>query len=443
MTTIPTINTDHFRGHKNLNEGQRNKQDAILAEILAAVKVDIQTLEAIQAGLQDPKDSVRLATTAALPACTASGNGEGKTLTADANGALEVDNVTPIAADTRILVQNQVAGKDNGIFDLTDPGSASTPWILTRSTDADSSAKVTPGMTVGVEKGTVNADKIFMITTDSVVLDTTAITFEEISGIPTAHAISHVAYSTDEINGDQLDIDYTPTDYTPTTDPPEVHHEDHLTSHLAGINNEFVDVVQMEGSAAVVLLVQSGQPVANDTLDIGADTYEFDGVGGNINVTIGGDAETTLDNLISAINTSGTENLAAIKSGTTIAIIRSATAPGGTVVGADPDIALDASSATNYAFNEGDVNMNTLGGVAATKTATACAVLTITTAMITATTARLAFPFTPRGFTISATSSGVPVAFTTDTAAISGDDIVLGLGTDLANGDVVTVIAFA
>lgn len=212
---------------------------------------------------------------------------------------------------------------------------------------------------------------------------------------------------------------------------------------VEAIEAELVDVMQMEGSVAIVRFVQSGQPSASDTLDIGADTYEFDGTGSNINVTIGADAEATLDNLISAINTSGTESILAEKFNATTTTIKSASTPGGTVIGANPDITIDASGATNYVCMEGNINMNTLAGVAAAKTATSCATLTITTAMISSGSVRISFPFTPRGFTFSATSSGVPVTFTADSLAISGDDILLLLGTDLANGDIVTVVAFA
>jgi len=203
------------------------------------------------------------------------------------------------------------------------------------------------------------------------------------------------------------------------------------------------------GSPAVAQLIFAGQPSDDDDLVIGADTYTFQSAGtsSNIDVTIGGTAEATIDNLVLAINGTtpegeSTENLIAEKIGTTICCIRSADAPGGTAIGADPDIAIDASGATNVSADVGDVNMNTLAGKAAVQRQFATAQLTITTAMITATTVRVAFPFTPTMFHVTALSSGVPVTFTADAFAIDGDDIEITLGTDLANGDVVTVTAY-
>ena len=64
-----------------------------------------------------------------------------------------------------------------------------------------------------------------------------------------------------------------------------------------------------DGAIACLGITQAGQPVATETVTIGADVYEFDGVGGNINVVIAGTAEGTMDNLLAAAVASGTENL--------------------------------------------------------------------------------------------------------------------------------------
>lgn len=199
------------------------------------------------------------------------------------------------------------------------------------------------------------------------------------------------------------------------------------------------------GSPASTTLLQGGQPSANDTLDVGADTYEFDGTGtANINVTIGGTAEATLDNLLAAAVANGTENLLWDKLDATHLRLRNADAPQGNLLAGEQDIAIDASGATNWSCEAGDVNMNTLGGAAAGTAEMASTTLTITTAMITATTARVSFTFTPRVVQFSAyTSAGVVKAFTADAVNIVGDDVVLTLGTDLANTDVVHITAFA
>jgi hypothetical protein len=81
-----------------------------------------------------------LATTAALASCTYNNgaSGVGATLTATANGALTVDSVLTVV-NNRILVKNQVSGAQNGIYAVTQVGTAGLPFILTRATDYDTS----------------------------------------------------------------------------------------------------------------------------------------------------------------------------------------------------------------------------------------------------------------------------------------------------------------
>ena len=387
---------------------------------------------------------VRLATAAALNACTAAGSGVGKTLTQDVAAVENIDGEAVVVGD-RILVKDQVAGADNGIYVVTTVGTVAVEQVLTRATDFDSSDEIVSGAFIRVEEGTTNADTPWLLTTDNpIVPDTTALTFAEPSAVE--HAPTHITGGADEIDGDQVDIDFTPSNYTPDVTPAEVTNVDHLSAHLNGIDLELVDVAQSEGSSAVVQLVQSGQPVAADTLTVGGDVYEADGAGANINFVVAGTAEATMDNLLAAAVASGTENLFWDKLGATHLRIRAADAPQGNIIGSAPSVLLDASSLTSYVFDAGDVNMNTLAGQAAAKTAMACARLVITTAMITATEVRISFPFNVSRFTFSATSAGIPVSFTAttgDSFTIDNGDVLIGLGSDLANGDIVTVTAFA
>ncbi len=187
--------------------------------------------------------------------------------------------------------------------------------------------------------------------------------------------------------------------------------------------------------------------MANDTLVVGADTYEADGVGANINFAIAGTAEGTMDNLLAAAVASGTEFLYWDKLDATTLRLRSADAKQGNIIGADSSIGLDASSLTNYSFDSGNVNMNSLAGQSGKQLLFANAELPITTAMITAGSVRIAFPFTPTRFTLFAiTAAGIVKVPGLDTFAIAGDDIVVtlnGAGGDLANTDVLRVTAYA
>lgn len=154
-----------------------NLADPTLAQD-AATKAYV---DATATGL-DIKQSVRVATTAALAANTAAGSGIGKTLTANANGALSVDGVT-VAVSDRILVKDEAAGANNGIYIVTATGSAVAPFVLTRATDFDQNAEVTAGSFMFIEEGTNNADSGFVLATNAaIIVDTTSLSFTQFSG---------------------------------------------------------------------------------------------------------------------------------------------------------------------------------------------------------------------------------------------------------------------
>lgn len=138
-------------------------------------------VDAARSGL-DVKDSVRLATNAALPAFTHVGG----VLTANANGALALDGTTLNGADVgiRVLVKNEVNANApfNGIYVVTEAGSAGAPFVLTRADDANSNTEVTPGMFTFVEQGSAWADSGWVLTTDgAITLGTTSLTFVQFS----------------------------------------------------------------------------------------------------------------------------------------------------------------------------------------------------------------------------------------------------------------------
>jgi phage-related tail fiber protein len=115
-------------------------------------------VDAVKQGL-DIKDSVRVATTANI------------TL----SGTQTIDGVAVVAGD-RVLVKNQSTASQNGIYVV-----AAGAW--TRSTDADSNAKVTAGMFTFVAEGTANADSGWVLTADDpVTLGTTSLAFSQFSG---------------------------------------------------------------------------------------------------------------------------------------------------------------------------------------------------------------------------------------------------------------------
>ena len=96
---------------------------------------------------------------------------------------MSVDSVAVVNGN-RVLIKNETAGAavHNGIYTVTDAGSAGTPFILTRATDADASAEVTAGMYTFVEEGTVNDNTGWVLTTNNpITLDTTLLAFTQFS----------------------------------------------------------------------------------------------------------------------------------------------------------------------------------------------------------------------------------------------------------------------
>lgn len=110
------------------------------------------------------KAPVRVATTA-----------NGALATAFANGQ-SIDGVTLVTGD-RILLKNQTAGSENGIYTVSASGAP------TRAVDADTSGELAPGTALSVTEGTVNSDKVFMIISDAAIaIGTTAQTWGQLGG---------------------------------------------------------------------------------------------------------------------------------------------------------------------------------------------------------------------------------------------------------------------
>jgi hypothetical protein len=113
--------------------------------------------------------------------------GVGATLTnAGTQAALVIDGITMIV-DDRVLVYEQTDQTQNGVYVVTDIGSGSTNWVLTRSADADSYGLVGPdtlgeGSTFFVQQGATGAGETYTCNTiGPIVFGTTNITFAQIA----------------------------------------------------------------------------------------------------------------------------------------------------------------------------------------------------------------------------------------------------------------------
>jgi hypothetical protein len=130
------------------------------------------------------KDSSVVATTANLAATYSNGTaGVGATLTnSGSQAALSIDGVT-LASAERVLVKDQTATVQNGIYQVTTVGNGSTNWVLTRTTDADTASELSSGVFFFVEKGSANADNGYVMTQDTAItFGSTAIVFSQFSG---------------------------------------------------------------------------------------------------------------------------------------------------------------------------------------------------------------------------------------------------------------------
>lgn len=141
-----------------ITSGTSNIQLKIDPSVVLATReyVDTKILEELYK--LDSKQSVRVATTANIAL----------------TGLQSIDGVALTVGD-RVLVKNQNAAKDNGIWVAAVAG-----W--SRAADADSNTEVTSALLVSVEQGTTLADTRWQLITDgAIILGTTALTFQNVT----------------------------------------------------------------------------------------------------------------------------------------------------------------------------------------------------------------------------------------------------------------------
>jgi hypothetical protein len=110
------------------------------------------------------------------------------------SGLIVLDGIS-LSENDRVLVKNQTISSNNGVYTVK-----SGSW--TRSNDANSSSKVSSGMLVLVEEGSVNADTAWILSTNNpITLDTSPLSFIKFS--PTE-------IKTELIPGEAINFDYNP-----------------------------------------------------------------------------------------------------------------------------------------------------------------------------------------------------------------------------------------
>jgi hypothetical protein len=151
----------------------------------AATKEYVDTIASAGIHYHDP---VRVESPINLNATYNNGtSGVGATLTnAGTQIALVIDGVT-VATNDRVLVYQQTDQTQNGVYVVTNTGSGSTNWVLTRSDDTDTYGPSDPdalgaGDAFFVQQGATGAGELYVCNTEgTITFGTTNITFTQIA----------------------------------------------------------------------------------------------------------------------------------------------------------------------------------------------------------------------------------------------------------------------
>ncbi len=250
----------------------------------------------VSSGLQI-KGSVRVTSTDNFAATltdgttdASGGKGVGQYLTASANGALVIDGVTLNTGD-RVLLKDQVDGKENGIYTVTNTGGSSAAAVLTRATDADNSVdgEVREGLFAFTQEGTANArdgyvllaaasrsGQIFQLGTDS-------LTFSQFTGAIPVNISTGLQKTGDTISVNTSEIA--------------------TVSYVDGINNALTQITTSHGEQIDAVEIKNNEQdsaIAINTADIATNTASISSI-----VTVNNTQNTRLTSLEAADVTLG------------------------------------------------------------------------------------------------------------------------------------------
>ena len=172
--------TPHGTGTVTVPSGYKDRS-GFAADSLATKEY----VDSASSGL-DVKDSCRVATASALTVTYDQSNG--RLDNAGTQAALVIDGVT-LSVNDRVLVKDQTEARQNGLYVVSDIGSNSSNWRLTRASDADAGSEITGGTFTFVEEGTANSDNGYVFThngtptlTDNTLSNNTELPVSQFSG---------------------------------------------------------------------------------------------------------------------------------------------------------------------------------------------------------------------------------------------------------------------
>lgn len=236
-------------------------------------------VDAVAQGL-DIKESVVVATVAALEANTAGTDAGRDILTCDTNNALNddtIDGFATLVLGDRILVKDE-ASLDNGLYEVDDLGvDGVSPWILKRTLDLPNGDNAASSF-VFVQQGSTNADSGWVCTNDagSDVVGTDTLLFTQFTG---AGAI--VAGDGLDKTGNTLSVNVDDTTIEITTDTLNVKDLGISTGKLA---DDAVTAAKLAADTAGDGLVQNG---GSGALDVNVDGTTIEITGDQLNVVAG------------------------------------------------------------------------------------------------------------------------------------------------------------
>ena len=318
------------------------------SNLQAATKQYVDTIAAAGLHYHDP---VRVEQEGNLSATYSNGTaGVGATLTNNSTqAALTIDGVA-LSLNDRVLIYEQTNGYENGVYTVTNVGSASTNWVLTRATDADSYGPSDPdslgqGDAFFVLEGTEGAGELYVMNTEgTITFGTTNITFTQVAATAVYSAGTGLTLTGTEFAADGANITNVDAVTLDGIDSSQFLRSDTVDTKTAG-NLNFSDNVKAQfGDSSDLQIYHDGtHSVIEDTgtgdLRVRAQNFYVQNVAGtqsNIYSIDGGQAGLSYAGAVKLATESGGVN-----------ITGTLTSDGLTVNGTN-DVALITTNQSNY-----------------------------------------------------------------------------------------------
>lgn len=232
------------------NTGSNLYQIIRLTTFLGAAD-DLLKTQSVVYDTVDLEDAV-LASTATVSGTYNNGTlGSGATLTGTTNVQLSIDGVG-VRENTRVLLKDQSSNLQNGIYAVTRPGSASTTFLLTRSTDFDSAAEAIDFKKIRIfsstSAGSTNNNKVYYSSTTGTTMGVNlSVNFYELNNSSSAaNVLLYVQEFRKEIDAlkveDEFDNAQTLMQIARGTEnnfPTQINSQ--LSSVVSGLNNFYIN----------------------------------------------------------------------------------------------------------------------------------------------------------------------------------------------------------